>query len=111
MASWRRRSPRLVVLLLAVVVCADVAFDAACDPIDPPVATSCAEVSGGSGTPSDACTSFCVPDCYCCSRGETAGPVLTLPGLIAMAQAAWPTAASAPSVVVPVPDPPPLARS
>jgi hypothetical protein len=111
MTFWRRLNLRVVAFLLAGVVCADVAFDAACDPIDPPVAASGASVSGGSGSPSEPCSSFCVPDCYCCSRGETAGPVLTLPGLTALDEAAWPTAASAPSVVLPVPDPPPLARS
>jgi len=112
MILWRKLGPRLVALLLAAIVCADVTLDAACDPIDlPGSASGATAVSAGGSSPDDSCASFCVPDCFCCSRSETAGPALVLPGLTALAQAPSPDPASVPSVVRPVPEPPPLALS
>jgi hypothetical protein len=111
MNLWHGTGPRLVALLLAAVVCADVTLDAACDPIGLPRAASAeAEFCTGSG-PADACAETCVPDCFCCSRSETAGPALVLPGLTVLAQALSPDTASVPAVVRPVPQPPPLALS
>ena len=111
MASWRKTGPRLVALLLAAVVCADVTLDAACDPIRlPGPASTVPAFSADAGT-GDACADTCVADCFCCSRSETAGPALILPGLTVLAQAAAAIAASVPAVVQPVPEPPPLALS
>jgi hypothetical protein len=111
MSRWQRTGPRVVALLLAAVVCADVTLDTACDPIGLPGAASATAAFSADGGPTDACAETCVPDCFCCSRSETAGPGLVLPGLTAMAQAPSPDAASVPAVVRPVPQPPPLALS
>jgi hypothetical protein len=113
MHFWRGPGPRLVALLLAAVVCADVTLDAACDPIGlPGPASAAAALSAGTGaSDGDACASTCVADCFCCSRSETAGPALILPGLTALAQAPSPSLTSVPAVVRPVPQPPPLALS
>ena len=112
MVFRRGTGPRLVALLLAVVVSADITLGAACDPIDLPAsAPGATAVSAGGSAPVDACTSFCVPDCFCCSRSETAGPALTLPDLSAIARAISPVPASVPSIARPVPEPPPLAFS
>jgi len=111
MAFWRRTSTRLVALLLAVVVCADITLDATCDPIGlPGSASGCTAVSASNWS-DDACASFCVQDCFCCSRSETAGPAVTLPPLTALAHAPSPSPAYVPAVVLPVPEPPPLALS
>jgi len=111
MSFWRRVVPRLVALLLAAVVCADVTLDAACDPIGllgpAPAAAALTADTGAC----DACAESCVPDCFCCSRSETAGPALILPGLTALAQAPSPDPISVPAIVRPVPEPPPLALS
>jgi hypothetical protein len=111
MTFWRRSGPRLVVLLLAAVLCADASLDAACDPLDllAPVSASMT-LSANTGS-TDACASFCVPDCFCCSRSETAGPALTLPALTALAQVPFAVPAFVPAVVRSVLEPPPLARS
>jgi hypothetical protein len=112
MAFWRGTGPRVVALLLAVVVCADITLDAACDPIRlPGSASGATAVSAGGSSSDEVCASFCVPDCFCCSRSETASPALTLPALAALAQAPSPSPASVPAVVLPVPEPPPLALS
>jgi hypothetical protein len=111
MTFWRRTGPRLVALLLAAVVCADITLDAACDPIALPGAESSVpafSVDTGTG---DACGDTCVADCFCCSRSETAGPALILPSLTELAQAPSPSPASVPTVVRPVAEPPPLALS
>jgi hypothetical protein len=98
-----------VALLLAAVVCADVTLDAACDPIGLPGPASSAAAFSGDTQTVDACADGCIPDCFCCSRSETAGPALTLPVLTAVAQAPAPSPAFVPAVVRPVPEPPPLA--
>ena len=111
MTLWRGTSPRLVALLLAAVVCADVTLDAACDPIGLPGPASAAAASSADRGPADACAESCVPDCFCCSRSETAGPALVLPGLTALARVPSPDPVSVPAIVRPVPQPPPLALS
>ena len=111
MESWRRAGPRIVALLLAAIVCADVTLDAACDPIRlPGPASTVPAFSAAAGT-GDAIEDTCVADCFCCSRSETAGPALVLPGLSLLTQAGAATAAFVPAVVRPVPEPPPLALS
>ena len=109
---WRRLSPRLVALLLAAVVCFDLTLDATCDPIDLSGSASRATaVSVDRSSSADACASFCVADCFCCSRSETAGPALTLPPLTALSRVPEPERDSVPTVIRPVPQPPPLALS
>jgi hypothetical protein len=111
MTFWRGTGPRLAALLLAAVVCADVTLDAACDPVGlPGPAAAAPEFSAEAGR-GDACADSCVPDCFCCSRSETAGPALVLPGLTALEQAPSSDPASVPAVVRPVPELPPLALS
>ena len=111
MTSWRRAGPRLVVSLLAAVLCADVTLDAACDPIALPGPAAAAAVSPDEPGGADACADFCVPDCFCCSRSETAGPELVLPALTALEQVPYASPEAVPVVVRPVPQPPPLALS
>ena len=111
MSSWRRTGPRLVALLLAAVVCADMTLDAACDPIRLPGPASTVPAFAAETASGDACAETCVADCFCCSRSETAGPALILPGLTVLAQAAAASPHSVPAVVRPVPEPPPLALS
>jgi hypothetical protein len=100
---------RLVAILLATVVCADVTLDAACDPIRVPSAVasiSCADAESG-----DACAGSCIPDCFCCSRSETAGPALAIPPPSLLRQTAAATPASTTAGVRPVSERPPLALS
>jgi len=111
MSSWRGTGLRLLVLLLAAVVCADVTLDAACDPIRLPGTASTVPAFAAETGSGDACADTCVADCFCCSRSETAGPALILPGLTVLAQAAAASPHSVPAVVRPVPEPPPLALS
>jgi hypothetical protein len=111
MTFWRRSGARLAALLLAAVVCADVTLDAACDPIGLPGPASAAPAFSADTGNGDACAESCVPDCFCCSRSETAVQVLALPGLTALAQAPSPAPVSVLAVVRPVPEPPPLALS
>lgn len=111
MTSWCGTGPRLVALLLAAVVCTDVTLDAACDPIGLRGPASVAAASSADCGPADACAGSCVPDCFCCSRSEAAGPALVLPSLTALAQVPSPDPVSVSAVVRPVPEPPPLARS
>jgi hypothetical protein len=109
MTLRRRSGSRLAAALLIVVACADITADAACDPIGPPRPASSAPGMSAAAGPVDPCADRCVPDCFCCSRSETAGPALILPGLAALAQAPAASPASVPAVVLPVPEPPPLA--
>ena len=112
MTFWRRTGPRLVALLLAAVVCADVTLDAACDPIGLPGPRRPPRRSPPTTGTGDACADICVADCFCCSRSETAGPALILPASDRAGAGAVPRArASVPAVVRPVPEPPPLALS
>ena len=111
MAFRHRSAPRLVALLLAAVVCADVTLDAACDPIGFLGPASAAAGFSARTECADACAEWCVPDCFCCSRSETAVPALVLPGLTALARVPSPDPASVPTVVRPVSEPPPLALS
>jgi hypothetical protein len=112
MRFWRGANLRVVALLLAAVVCGDVTLDAGCDPIEPPgLASGVATVSASGAWDGDACASFCIADCFCCSRGETPGPAVTLPPLVDLAQAPSPSPASVPAVARSVAEPPPLALS
>jgi hypothetical protein len=111
MSSWRRIGPRLVALLLAAVICGDVTLDAACDPIDLPAPASASTAVSADMASTDACASFCIPDCFCCSRSETAGLALTLPALTDLSHAPSPGLAPVQAVVRPVPEPPPLGLS
>lgn len=108
MSFWRRSGPRLLALLLAAVVCADMTLDAACDPVNlPGAAAAGAALSPATGS-ADACTPSCMPDCFCCSRSETAGQALTLPPLTPLAYTASPRPTSVPAIVRAVAEPPPL---
>ena len=111
MTAWRRTGPRLLALLLAAIVCADVTLDAACDPIDLPSPTSALVALSVDTGSADGCASFCVPDCSCCSRSETAGPALTLPPLTVLAQTPSSNPAAVLAVVRAVPELPSLTFS
>lgn len=111
MTFWRGTGPRIVALLLAAVVCADVTLDAACDPIGFPGPPAAVAVSPDETGGADTCADFCVPDCFCCSRSEAAGPELVLPALTALATVPCAPPGSVPAVVRPVPQPPPLGLS
>jgi hypothetical protein len=106
---FHRSSLRLVAVLLTALACAEVSLDAACDPISlPNVRTTIAANQAGSG---DACAASCVPDCFCCSRSETAGPALALPSPTLLDQAAAVSSVSIATGIRPVLEPPPIARS
>lgn len=111
MSFWRRTGFRVAAMVLAAVLCADVTLDAACDPVAFPGPAAAAAVSPQETGEADTGADFCVPDCFCCSRSEAAGPELVLPGLTVLAQAAAASPLSVPAVVQPVPEPPPLALS
>ena len=110
MSFWRATGPRLVALLVAAVVSADVTLDAACDPLRLPGPASAAAFCPDKES-RDACAETCVADCFCCSRSETAGPALDLPGLTASAHAPSPAPVAVSAVARPVPEPPPLSIS
>jgi hypothetical protein len=110
MTLWRGNALRLVALFLAVIASGDVTLDAACDPIRFPAAHAAAVVAS-TDEGADICAGSCVPDCFCCSRSETAGAAVTLPPLAALADARSPEPLSAAAFVPAVPDPPPLALS
>jgi len=111
MAASRGSVHRLAALLLAIVVCGDVTLDAACDPIALPGPAAAAAMRPAETGSTDACADLCLPDCFCCSRSETAGPALILPGLAAVAQAPLARPASLPVVARPVLELPPLSLS
>jgi hypothetical protein len=111
MGSWHTTGSRVAALLLAVVICADVGFGAGCEPLDLPGPAPDAPALSAAPSPADACAALCIPDCFCCSRSESAGAALTLPPLTALAQVLSASPASVPAVVRPVPEPPPLALS
>ncbi len=107
-----RAGLRLVALSLAAAICVDVAVDAACDPmcLSAPDSTTVIDDAGWGG-PIHAYAGFCVPDCFCCSRSETAVAGLTVPPLVHVAEAPEQGPDSVTAVVRPVPEPPPLAIS
>ncbi len=111
MVTLRGFTGRLAGLLLAVVVCADVTLDAACDPIGLPGPAAATAIRPADAGRSEACANQCVPDCFCCSRSEQAGPALILPGLAAVAQAPPVRPAFLALVARPVLELPPLALS
>jgi len=111
MAASRGSVCRLAALLLAVVVCADVTLDAACDPIALPGPAATTAMRPADAGRTEACADQCVPDCFCCSRSEQAGPALILPGLAAVAQAPLARPSFLPLVARPVLELPPLALS
>ena len=110
MAVWRNAALRVAALLLVAVVCADI-LDAGCDPIDLPGSASAGATLSPLADSNDACTRVCVPDCFCCSRSETAGAALTLPPLTLLADAPFSAAASVPATVRDVAELPPLSLS
>ncbi len=102
---------RLIAAALVAVVLGDLT-DAACDPIGwPGPASAAVVVAPSAGGQDDACKAFCVQDCFCCSRSETAVTETPQPTLVLVAQASAPSAASLQAVVRPVPLRPPLALS
>jgi hypothetical protein len=111
MGVSRGAGSRLAALLIAAVVCADVTLDAACDPIAFSGPGAAAAMQAADSGRSEACTDQCVPDCFCCSRSESAGPAVILPELAALARTWLPRPAPAPAVVRPVLEPPPLILS
>lgn len=104
---------RAAACLLLVAIAADLCADSRCDVPSSRLSAPTAVRDQGQpqGESDEPCASFCVPDCFCCSISETAGPVLTLPPLTALAQAPSTDPASVPAVVRTVPEPPPLALS
>lgn len=96
---------------MAVFICADLALDAACDPIELPGAVSAGAELGPVNGSSAGFRSFCVPDCFCCSRSETAELALPLPPLDITAKAPAPIPVSVTTVVRPVLELPPVALS
>jgi len=101
---------RVAAMLLLAVILSDVVGDADCDIPNTAVAADVSMspgVGAGSGEP---CASFCVPDCFCCSRSVGAAAVIAptrpvpLTVLDAPAREHWPQG------VRPVIDHPPLLR-
>lgn len=109
MSLGRKPGIRLVAVSLAFVICADVTLDAACDPVRVP--STVASVCSAKAESGDACAESCVPDCFCCSRSETAGPALALPPPILLRQTATAAPASITAGIRPVSELPPLALS
>jgi len=104
---------RLAACVLLSAITADFAADTWCHKgwSSSISATAVRAAGAGQRQAGEPGTPLCVPDCFCCSRSETASPALTLPPLPALAQAPSPDPASVPAVVRPVAEPPPLALS
>jgi hypothetical protein len=109
MNVWRGTGFRLVALLLTTIVCADATLDAACDPIRLLGAET--SVVATDAPASDPCAASCIPDCFCCSRSETAGPMLALPTPALLRQTAPATTDSITAGIRPVSERPPLTLS
>ena len=81
-AAARPRILRGAACLLLSAIALDLVADAGCDAtfaLGP--ATGAAVRAQDEGQPSDreACSSVCVPDCFCCSSSVAAGSVIVLP--------------------------------
>jgi hypothetical protein len=59
----------------------------------------------------DPCDRVCVPDCFCCARSTVAAPLLMPPGVRPIDVLEPPAAPGRQPGVLPLPDPPPLART
>lgn len=101
---WLLRASALA--LLAVILC-DVAGDASCDlPSGPPVAADTAMSAADAGS-TEPCASFCVPDCFCCSRSVGAVATIAPPRPAPLAAVDAPARERWPQGVRPVVDHPP----
>jgi hypothetical protein len=96
-------------LLLAVIV-SDVAGDAGCDIPNTAVAADASMSAGGAAGSNDPCVSFCVPDCFCCSRSVGAAAVIAPPRPVPLTVLDAPARERWPQGVRPVIDHPPLLR-
>jgi len=104
---------RLAACLLLSAITVDLAADTWCHQGWSSSSSVAAVRAAGEGQhqSGEPCAFLCVPDCFCCSRSETASSALMLPPLTVLAQAPSPDPLSVPAVVRPVPEPPPLALS
>ncbi|MGE0453249.1 MAG: hypothetical protein AB7O37_01285 [Vicinamibacteria bacterium] len=101
---------RIAAFLLLAVIAADVVGDASCDlPGARSGAATALRPAGADGTP-EACVSFCVPDCFCCSRSVAAAAAITPPRPAPLAALDAPVAERWPHGVRPAVDHPPLPR-
>ncbi len=102
---------RLVAGLLLVLICSDLVADARCDVESGAASAESALLPATPGQGSaEPCVSFCVPDCFCCSRsvGAVADVAPPRPALASISSSQvsqrWPLG------VRPVADLPPLLR-
>lgn len=110
MSRGSNRWVRLLAAALALLACADLTLDAACDPIHPPAPRTSASLRADSGAPGEAAT-LCVADCYCCARSDTPRAAAHLPPPPAVAEPHPAPSKALVTFVRAVPDPPPPAFS
>jgi hypothetical protein len=101
---------RLVATLLLAVILSDVVGDADCDIPNTAVAADVSMSAGGGAGSGEPCASFCVPDCFCCSRSVGAAAVIAPPRPIPLTVLDTPDRERWPQGVRPVIDHPPLLR-
>lgn len=102
---------RLVAALLLALICADLVADARCDVDAKAAVADSTLVAGGLDRGSDEpCVSFCVPDCFCCSRSVGAVADVAPPRPALAAVSTPPASPRWPLGVRPVAVPPPLLR-
>jgi hypothetical protein len=80
-AAARFRILRGAACLLLSAIALDLLADAGCDAVFAPGSATPSVRAQDQGHQSDreACSSICVPDCFCCSSSVAAGPVIVLP--------------------------------
>jgi hypothetical protein len=108
----RRGAPvlRLVAMLLLAVIVTDVVGDAGCDIPSTAVRADLSMTTGVAAGSNEPCASFCVPDCFCCSRSVGAAAIIAPPRPAPLAVLDAPAAERWPHGVRPVVDHPPLLR-
>ena len=93
-------------MLLLAVIASDVVGDAGCDiPSASPLAADTAVNAAEASRPTERCASFCVPDCFCCSRSVGAAAVIAPPRPIPLTVLDTPARERWPQGVRPCPGP------
>jgi len=101
---------RLAASLLLAMIVADVAADASCDLPDAQVRAEATLCPANTSANTEPCASFCVPDCFCCSRSVGAAAVIAPPRPVLLKPVDAPAMENRPEGVRPVIDHPPVVR-
>ena len=112
----RLRTVRAAACLLLAAIALDLLADTRCDVpsfllSSPTRVGELSQTRDGSGENGEACATYCVPDCFCCSRSTLAGPAIIPPEPGPLMPLGAPAAEHCSEGVRPVVDRPPLSRA